>query len=340
MAAMIQTYPQQTGIVTLLQTRSGPTPGVMAGSPQTMSGQAYGNPSRNVYGGLSGGNQVSYRTTGSAPIQPYAFTSTPSLASGSQPQHSGYRTSSGTTVPTLQQMQAPVPVARPQLNGTSNQPTFAQVAAAKASPERYRRPAPRQADSSPVVIPNQSMQASAMPVGSGTATVVHLYIPRALSPNQPALNRPHSAYGAMDDMALHRQTDEDAKRFRRRSIHSINSPDYCDPLSPHASKHNLDAARADTGSKQKYTTVDAPKPTARTVPVQSQSKKMEKSVVHTRNGSAESNGSSRSSNSRPSVSFPILRRIATQAALHLQGAPPQPPLFPGTRLRLTTKSRS
>ncbi|KAI0143526.1 hypothetical protein GGR57DRAFT_348206 [Xylariaceae sp. FL1272] len=299
MAAMIQTYPQQTGSVTLLQTRTGTAPGGMAGSSQAISSQAYGNPSRNGYTGLSNGNQMSYRTAGSAPIQPYAFTSTPSLATGSQPlQHVGYRTSSGTTVPTLQQMQ--VPVARPQLNGNSNQPTFAQVAAAKASPERYRRPTPRQTDSSPVAIPSPPMQASAVPVGSNTATVVHLYNPRALPPNQPVLNRPHSAYGTMDDMALHRQTDEEAKRFRRRSIHSINSPDYFDPVNSQAGKQTSDSTGADTGSKQKYPVGDAQKPSGRIVPVPSQSKKTEKSAVHTRNGSAESNGSSRSSNSRPS----------------------------------------
>ncbi|KAI3336713.1 hypothetical protein HD806DRAFT_15522 [Xylariaceae sp. AK1471] len=316
MAALVQTYPQQSGTVTLLQTRPGSASGIMSGSSQGHSGQTYGNPQRNVYHGSSGniGGQMGYRSGTVAPIQPYAFTSTPSLANGGQlSQHGGYRTSSGTTVPTLPQMvdarMQPVSMttARPQLNGTSNQPTFAQVVSSKASPERYRRPAPRQTESSPSVVQTQQVQGPAVPSGPGMATVVHLYNPRAVSRSQAVVpNRPQSAYGAftsatMDDMHLHRHpTEEEAKRFRRRSIHSINSSDYFNPSTSHNFKRTTESFQSDAlaGSKKQSSTEKDQKPTARVVPLPPPVG----NVSHTRNGSSESIVSSRSSNSRPSSS--------------------------------------
>ncbi|KAI8634751.1 hypothetical protein F5Y19DRAFT_123613 [Xylariaceae sp. FL1651] len=319
MAALVQTYPQQSGTVTLLQTRTGSASGIMPGTSQGHSGQAYGN-QRNTYHGLSGnvGGHTGYRSGTVAPIQPYAFTSTPSLAnSGQLPQHGGYRTSSGTTVPTLQQMVDPrmqpisVPAARPQLNGTTNQPTFAQVVASKASPERYRRPIPKQTEPPSSVVQSQQSQGSAIPSGSGMATVAHLYNPRAMPRNQGVVpNRPHSAYGsptgvAMDDMHLYRHpTDDEAKRFRRRSIHSINSSDYFNPLSSQGIRQTTEPSRSDTlatSKKQSGTEKDS-KPTARVVPLPPPVGNVERNAMHARNGSSESVVSSRSSNSRPSSS--------------------------------------
>ncbi|KAI1324850.1 hypothetical protein F5Y16DRAFT_285700 [Xylariaceae sp. FL0255] len=281
MAALVQTHPSQSGTVTLLHTRTSSTPAIMPGSSHTIPGQTYGNPQRNNYHGLSGsaGSQGAYRNTAAAPIQPYAFTSTPSLANGGQ-----YRAPSGTAVPTMSQMQpaASSPAVRPQLNGTSNQPTFAQVVAAKASPERYRRPAPKQTDSSSSV----AQVSPTGPSGSGMATVVHLYNPRAVPQAQGGLpNRPHSAGMTMDDMHLHRyKSEEEAKKFRRRSIHSINSADYFNPLSPQDSSPG----------------VKSQKPAARAVPLPPPANKVDKNGLHVRNSSADSVSTSRSSSSRPS----------------------------------------
>ncbi|OTA97649.1 hypothetical protein M434DRAFT_18851 [Hypoxylon sp. CO27-5] len=361
MAALVQTYPQQSGTVTLLQTRPSSSSGMMSGSSGNQPNQAYiGNQQRNSYHGLSGsvgGGPTVYRGNTSAPVQPYAFTTTPSLANGGQwQQYGAYRSSSN--VPNMQMtdpnaaarsrypvnsntpgnnnngqpaMHAamsqddnrtnPGSSSRPQLaplNVPSNQPTFAQVAAAKATPERYRRPSPRYTDSSPSVMQTPQPQGSAAPSGSGMATVVHLYNPRAMpdrktgtSRNSGALaNRPHSAYGsmagvAMDDMHLYRHpTEEEAKRFRRRSIHSINSTDYPIPLTPQELKRAEESFRSEalTASRKQSGLDKDQKNGARNGSNLSATVPVEKNKLHATNGSSESLVSSGSSNSRPSSS--------------------------------------
>ncbi|KAF2972191.1 hypothetical protein GQX73_g1466 [Xylaria multiplex] len=314
MAALVQTYPQQSGTVTLLQTAPGSATGIMPGTSQGHAGQAYGNPQRNAYHGSIGsvGGQTGYRSGTVAPIQPYAFTSTPSLGNSAQmPQHGGYRTSSGTTVPTLPQlvdarMQPSMSAARPQLNATSIQPTFAQVAASKASPERYRRPAPRQVDS-PSVIQSQQIQGSVVQPVSGVPTPAQLYNNPRTTPRGQGIvaNRPQSAHGAltsatMDDMHLYRHpTDDESKKYRRRSIHSINSSDYLNSFAPENFKRTTEQFQPDvlTGSKKQGGTEKEQKP-ARVVPLPPPAN----NASHVRNGSSESIVSSRSSHSRPSSS--------------------------------------
>lgn len=319
-----------------------------------------GNQQRNSYHGLSGsvGGPSVYRGNTSAPIQPYAFTATPSLANGGQwQQYGAYRSSSN--VPNMQMVdpnagarsryptnpsntpgnngasQSTMAVgmsqddsravsasaSRPQLaplNISSGQPTFAQVAAAKASPDRYRRPSPRYTDSSPSVMQTPQPQGSAMPSGSGMATVVHLYNPRAVPDrkagtprNSAALaSRPHSAYGsmagvAMDDMHLYRHpTEEEAKRFRRRSIHSINSTDYPTPLTPQDFKQAEESFRLEAlaASKKQGGSDKDQKNAARGGPGLSTTGPVERNTTHTANGSSESLVSSGSSNSRQSSS--------------------------------------
>ncbi|KAI1816089.1 hypothetical protein GGS20DRAFT_270344 [Poronia punctata] len=318
MAALVQTYPQQSGTVTLLQTRPGSASGIMPGSSQGHSGQAFGNTQRNAYHGPQGsmGGQVGYRTGTAAPVQPYAFTSTPSLANnGQMPQYGGQRTSSGTAVPTLPAMTdarlqaSSVPATRPQVNSTTPQPTFAQAASSKAAPERYRRPALKQTESSPSLSQAQQAQgpSPAFPSGPGVATAVHLYNPRTMPRTQAnVVNRPQSAYGAlsgttMDDMHLHRHTtDEEAKKFRRRSIHSINSSDYFNPLSSQGFKQSLEPFQPDAlaFSKKQKTFEKDQKPAPRIVPLPPPAG----SSSHVRSESSESIVSSRSSHSRPSSS--------------------------------------
>ncbi|KAI0542275.1 hypothetical protein GGR58DRAFT_302395 [Xylaria digitata] len=315
MAALVQTYPQQSGTVTLLQTPPGSATGIMPGTSQGHAAQTYGNPQRNAYHGSIGsvGGQTGYRSGTVAPIQPYAFTSTPSLANSAQiPQHGGYRTSSGTTVPTLPQlvdarMPPSMSTPRPQLNATSIQPTFAQVAASKASPERYRRPAPRQVDSSPSVIQSQQIQGSVVQHGLGVPTPVQLYNNPRTTPRGQGIvsNRPQSAHGAltgatMDDMHLYRHpTDDESKKYRRRSIHSINSSDYLNSFAPENFKRTTELFQSDvlTSSKKQGSTEKEQKP-ARVVPLPPPAS----NASHVRNGSSESIVSSRSSHSRPSSS--------------------------------------
>ncbi|KAH9900509.1 hypothetical protein F4778DRAFT_782044 [Xylariomycetidae sp. FL2044] len=274
------------------------------------------------------GGQNVYRGNTSVPVQPYAFTTTPSLANNGPWQQPGtYRAPSASNVPAMQMADPNTralsgSTSRAQLvplNGTSNQPTFAQVVAAKASPERYRRPSPRYTDSSPSVMQSTQPQGSAVPSGSGMATVVHLYNPRAVPerkvaiPRNPATlaSRPHSAYGAlsgvtMDDMHISRHaTEEEAKRFRRRSIHSINASDYPNPMTPQEFKRAEESFRLEalmTASKRHSNAERDAKPPTRVVPVPPPAASTEKNATHARNGSSESLVSSRSSNSRPSSS--------------------------------------
>ncbi|KAI1190535.1 hypothetical protein F5B17DRAFT_61916 [Nemania serpens] len=312
MAALVQTYAQQTGTVTLLQARPESATGIMPGSSQGHpTGPTYGNLQRNPYHASSAsvGGQAGYRTGTAAPIQPYAFTSTPSLASSGQlSQHAGYRTSSGTTVPTLPQMvdarmQSSMAPGRPQLNAAPIQPTFAQVAASKASPERYRRPALRQTESLPSAAQPQQAQSSAVPSGPGMPTTVQS---RAVPRSQGMLaTRPQSAHGpltsaTMDDMHLYRQpADDEFKRYRRRSIHSINSSDYMNALAPQNFQQSTEIFQHDgsTGSRKQGGTEKDQRPT-RVVPLPPPAG----NTSHARTGSSESVVSSRSSNSRPSSS--------------------------------------
>lgn len=333
MAALVQSYPQQSGTVTMLQTRSG--------SSQAQPGQQYGGlpQQRNGYHAVPGAPMV-YRG-GSAPIQPYAFTSTPSLNSTAQwQQFSAYRTSSTPAVPTMQSFDGnsaggrsrypasasmnnlPImqssgslatsgsrddsslppmgrrvtPAPRPQssyMASTSSQPSFAppQATAARPSPERYRRAQPRGSEAYPPT--------SAMPSGSGMATVNHLYnTPRKLSPSLP--NRPSSYYGnvpgsAVDDISLHRQQSQEAKRIRRRSMPALDSADYPNPLTPPELRQPEESSRLEQITPPESTDKEQIK-TARIVSISAAGA----NAMHARNGSSESLVSSRSSHSRPS----------------------------------------
>lgn len=364
MAAMVQTYPQQTGTVTVLQNRPSSSSGIMSAHAHShshsnsQSGQQYGantsQAQRNNYHGLAGvGGQSNYRGS-SGPVQPYAFTTTPNLANnGSQRQAYGaIRTTSTPNAPTLQSLDpraryqtnnlssgvsAPVvttqPVsrddmslpqvnrnispaaARPQSTYMTGGPTFAQVAAAKASPERYRRPTPRHTESTPVIQQqHQQVQGSAMPSsGSGMATVVTMYNPRVAGSGQQAVgprtsvSRPQSAYGSLmtgvaaDDMQVHRHTsEEETKRFRRRSMASFDATDYPSPMTPQEFKQQH--KRADEAALRKQAEKSQQLQQQKTIVRNLTVPTIEKTTSHARNNSSESLVSSRSSNSRPSSS--------------------------------------
>lgn len=357
---MIQSFPQQNGTVTMLQTRPSSSGGIMPGHShsQSGSGQQYAQQaqaSRNASYGMSGPAtaQTTYRGIAANPVPQYSFTSTPALSSSGQWQPYGaLRTSSSPSLPTTQTIGGNM-ATRPQYqqhasmtnlptsaripsqgmarddsslpSGTkqqmmpASQPTFAQVASGKAAPDRYRRPAQRAvADSSSSASSqsqtSSSMSGSAMPSGSGMATVVHLYNPRAGGQRMPIHRnsatlaaRPHSLYGyvpgqhAADDMLIQRQpTEEELRRFRRRSMHSIDTSDYPILLTPQELKQQTEAAAR---RARKVSISDKnQKASPRVVPVPAGGNNTNSSTVQTRNGSSESLVSSRSSNSRPSSS--------------------------------------
>ncbi|KAK3990652.1 hypothetical protein QBC44DRAFT_368908 [Cladorrhinum sp. PSN332] len=118
MAALVQGYPQQSGTVTLLQTRPSSSSAMLPTVPVQSSAQyVQGGSQRNSIHGLPAGAAapVVYRG-GSAPVQPYAFTSTPSLNSTTQRQKvRSHRTSSSPAIPTIQTLDYLQPaVSRPR----------------------------------------------------------------------------------------------------------------------------------------------------------------------------------------------------------------------------------
>ncbi|CAK7218695.1 bud neck involved protein [Sporothrix bragantina] len=251
-----------------------------------------------------GSAPVLYRAA-TAPIQPYAFTSTPSLHPANnwqqqQQQQQQYIAASGirssTTAPSLPRMQSfdsatnlgrinrqpasasstnlstgnapaarytgsrddsmlpgqgvrrvsatPRPQSAAYLTASAPQLSITQATPVRPSPDRYRRPSgnPSQQQKQ-----TPQPQASAMPSGSGMASVGHLYASNGGSnsslPDQQKMAslraqprtvdaRPNSFHDNMlnglasDDIQLHRQSSDDAKRFRRRSMSSLNASEY------------------------------------------------------------------------------------------------------------------
>ena len=250
MAALVQSLPQSTSTVTMLQARPSSSSGVFQSAGQTPQRNAGG---RNGYAG--GNNMGPYRgTTSSTPIAPYAFTSTPALATRdnsipflrsenrtlSAP--AGIIPSANTSSPaTKSKNLAPSPVfsdssesdsksdSAPRLSVLTqpldlslSDPRTHNASPAKPSPDRYRR-AHRRSETSSAALGGQSPAGSAMPSGSGMATVGHLYnFPNqsASSPSFPAAASTGSI--AKDDSVITRSSDQ-AKRYRRRSMASMSN---------------------------------------------------------------------------------------------------------------------
>ncbi|KAK1586016.1 uncharacterized protein LY79DRAFT_580671 [Colletotrichum navitas] len=331
MAALVQTYPQQTTTVTTLEPRSSGSmiPAQAQANQQYMAAQ---QAQRNFSGsGVYRGSN--------APIQPYAFTSTPSLNTNGQWQQygSGYRTSSSPAVPT-QGMVHGQDASRSRHSGSSSMSSASyghssmgtsksgsrDDLAIPAARTNSQAPRPQSAYLSgnatqqqqmtfaqtpgtkttpdryrrPALQQQQPRQTSA-PSGSGMATVSHLYN----APEQKSVSvrgrmpsyqgRPNSSYDVVDDMQLNRQPTED-RRLRRRSMHSLDSADYPKPLIPQEFSHSEEPPRPDRRP--------TPKNNEKTLRIVSTLTPPADNNMHVRNGSAESLASSRSSHTHPSSS--------------------------------------
>lgn len=197
---------------------------------------------------------------------------------------------------------------RPQsafLPGTAPTPQLSYTPAApvRPSPERYRRPSANATQA-------QKHQGSAPPSGSGMASVGHLYALNSGSnsssnsslPDQSKTPRTQAAQFdprrtsfhdsmlsnglAADDIQLHRQlVNEDAKRFRRRSMPTLNGAEF------------LTAAVAQRPARKAE---EVQQPAPRSPVVDKQSTLQKPVVMHVKAGSSESVASMRSSASRPS----------------------------------------
>lgn len=303
MAALVQTYPQQTTTVTMLQNR--PTPNTMMQQPQShqlMGGG--GQTPRAAYGGVT--SATGYRGS-SGPVQQYAFTTTPSLHQVAQWQPYGtYRTNTApvpvvsqpydanmnfrgrfpgnqgqsvynaptsvvagasrddSTIPTPRNI---VPQPRPHsAHLSAGHHTYAGVPGGKAAPDRYRRPSAQGNQH------GRSQSSTALPTAPVAATPTMLP------------NRPTSFYATVpgtskDDTHLYQQPRaEEANRLRRRSMHALEqSLDFNKSFEIAPLGDGFAAAKSEQDAKN-----------LRVVP------------SHGRNASSESVNSSRSSHSRPS----------------------------------------
>ena len=362
MAALVQTYPQQT-TVTMLQSRPSSSGGYAPSQPQQHLGSR--NAPAQRYNASSGSG--SHRgMPAHGPVAPYAFTVTPQLANTSnssrqyqsQAPHlrSENRTSSapivthanqaasssGAAMSPRQRFPSSSPMShsssptsltqttphsmddssissRPALTDSSHRPhsmlalptsssigSVNSVSPAKPSPDRYRRNV-RRVDSSDSG-PNRVQHASAMPSGSGMATVGHLYTHHSQSNSSPALQSYQSFRGPVynagdqtrkasaDDMNLVRpQNAELAKRYRRRSLGSLETAGL---------DHAADAQY--TSSPHPNAFIQDPTP-AQPRDARHQSPPQRPSSSHTHNGSSDSASSARSghaSQSQP-VSFSL-----------------------------------
>lgn len=133
--------------------------------------------------------------------------------------------------------------------------TASYATVAKSSPDRYRRNHRRAETSGALTTSNQGQGGSAMPSGSGMATVGHLYTHPTQTSSTPSLTSYPSYRGAQtgsssvvnehslgaqprlaskDDLNLQRERQAStdlAKRYRRRSISSMEAKDFAIPLS-------------------------------------------------------------------------------------------------------------
>ena len=322
MAALVQTYPQQTSTITMLQTRPSSSSGPFQGGAQNQHRASQAT--RNMY---NGGNTTSYRgQTSMAPVAPYAFTATPSLSSGTNPlrQHptstphlrQENRALSAPAIPFSQQPNAinnqfrqrplaPSPnivdtsdlslndgpsqktsAGQRSLDLTLSDPRLTAGHSSKPSPDRYRRNH-RRAETSSAALGSPSSGGSALPSGSGMATVGHLYNHPTQSMSSPAFasNNVLKA-SSKDDSNVNWQSADQAKRYRRRSTLGNDEP----------SSHSIEPRIQAPPPTRTYASVaSAPyapeKPESRPMPVHD--------TLHGRNGSGDSASSSRSA-SRPS----------------------------------------
>lgn len=189
--------------------------------------------------------------------------------------------------------------------------TASYASVAKSAPDRYRRNH-RRAETSGVspTTSNLTQGGSAIPSGSGMATVGHLYTHPTQTSSTPMVStypsyrdtQPQAAQGAnnfdpqprlasKDDLNVqHQSSSELAKRYRRRSISSIDAKDYAMQLPEGPTQQSLQR-------KTYAATLAGPPPERKEV--QHVPSFERPSSAHGRNESSESSSSVRSS-SRPS----------------------------------------
>ncbi|KAL8773383.1 MAG: hypothetical protein Q9209_001777 [Squamulea sp. 1 TL-2023] len=232
------------------------------------------------------------------------------LSSAFGPQSNGSK--DDTAVPAAGVSSVPRPLSAIDLNSPALAPS---ANTSKPAPDRYKRNHRRAEAAGLPTGTSQSQGGSALPSGSGMATVGHLYSGGYQTTSTPTLTSYPSYRGSpspsrqgnesasinqpkissVDDMAVSRPgSSEQAKRYRRRSISSIDAKEYqsfnAEPptsLVPVPKTYAATLASSATQMQNQY------RQPQNHVPVQ------RPGSAHGRNGSIESSTSGRSS-SRPS----------------------------------------
>ena len=370
MTALVQSFPQQSSTVTMLQTRPTSATGPFQAAGH-MPQQARN--SRSMYSTPVGTVGIgTYRgQTSASPVAPYAFTSTPVLMTNGNPLRQNpsmphlrqeNRTTSAPVVPYSQQIMTTVTNAsRPRQatpsaslgSSDTSQSVPSQQGFTKddssVADERNNQALPRplssielgstSSDLGPPILPNQSKQSpdryrrsnrrsevnlqpsgqtvggSALPSGSGMVTIGHLYTPPAQPPQSSTYRAPISpSMGeasyltqprlvSKDDMILHRQgLSEQAKRYRRRSVSSLEAGDFTGQFADLREQKSMSAL------PKSYASALSSPPVSETQEARKSPVSQRPTSSHGRNGSTESTTSSRTSSRPSSVSITKVRR--------------------------------
>lgn len=219
------------------------------------------------------------------------------------------------------------PLSAIELNSPSLSNIPPQSEAAKPLPERYRRSHRRTEKNGQPPVNNFTPGGSAPPSGSGMATVGHLYTNPLQSSSTPSLtsypafrgSQPsHAAseiaaqprFSSLDDMNLPKQSmAEQAKRYRRKSVSSLDVRDHPSP---------------ETNLQMPFhpTTLAAPSPSTVIMERKDSSNPppLQRPSSHSRRDSNGSSTSSRSASRPSSVSnhlLPVLRPLSRSRSRHI-----------------------
>lgn len=211
----------------------------------------------------------------------------------------------------------PRPLSAIDLNPTASSPS---PTTTKPAPDRYKRNHRRAETAGMPTSTTHSVGGSALPSGSGMATVGHLYNGGYQTHSTPALNTYPSYQGSpspsrqanemnsnqprmisVDDNVLSRPgSSEQAKRYRRRSISSLDAKEYqqfnSEPSTLPPTQPKTYAAMLASAAPQASSENRQPQPSVAQI--------QQPGSSHGRNGSAESSISGRSTSRPPSVSLP------------------------------------
>ncbi|KAK5727208.1 bud neck involved protein [Elasticomyces elasticus] len=234
MAEVLPPLMQSSSTITMLHSRPSSADAFQSQPQQYPQSSRTAQTPRSMYNAPNN----SYRATSAAPVQPYAFQATPQLRQET-------RTSSAPSIsPNEIRQSGHLPSASTSSSDTSSGPSakddsvmgsrpgsFINLSSpipdlsftsfdqpVKSSPDRYRRPAQKRVDSNNGSI--RTLQTgSAAPSGSGMGSVSHLYQPPA----------PVRRQESVDDTALAKKESELAKRYRRRSLNTLDTTSLASP---------------------------------------------------------------------------------------------------------------